>query len=111
MDDPLATSLAVTGIGMVILFLALGLLGGLMYLMTALIKDRPAAEVEERRGEGANERARMRRRAAAIAVALARAELELGATVAAEAQPAMSAWHAFHHERQLTLHRRTRRGG
>ena len=51
MNDPLATSLSVAGIGMLILFLALGLLCGLMYLMTTLIKDRPAAEAEERRGE------------------------------------------------------------
>jgi Na+-transporting methylmalonyl-CoA/oxaloacetate decarboxylase gamma subunit len=111
MDDPVATSLAVTVIGMVILFMALGLLCGLMYLMTALIKDRPGAESEERRGKGANEGAAMRRRAAVIAVALARAELELGATVITEAPEEVSSWRAFHHQRRLTLDRRTRRGG
>jgi hypothetical protein len=82
-----------------------------MYLMTALIKDRPGAESEERRGNGANEGATMRRRAAVIAVALARAELDMGATVITEAPEEVSSWRAFHHQRRLTRDRRTRRGG
>ena len=117
MDDPLTTSLVVSGIGMLLLFLALALLCGLMYLMTALIKDRPEAEEQEPRGEKRGARSEERetrlkaQRAAAIAVALARAELEMSSSGAPEAGEAsdLSAWRAFHHQRQLTLNRSTRR--
>jgi biopolymer transport protein ExbB/TolQ len=108
MDNPLVISLVVTGIGMLMLFLALAILYGLMYLMTrmtnirAVVKDRPEAgaaeegsrgageqgsrgaeeqrskRAEEQRSKRAEEERVMRRRAAAIAVALARAERELG---------------------------------
>ena len=41
MDDPLMISIAVSGIGMLVLFGALAFLCGLMYLMTEFIHDRP----------------------------------------------------------------------
>ena len=121
MDNPLVISLVVTGIGMLMLFLALAALYGLMYAMTAVIKDRPEAGAGEQGsrgaggqgGRGAEEERVMRRRAAAIAVALARAERELGSSGspcpigAPRAEQAaspwrVSAWRALHHQRQLT---------
>jgi hypothetical protein len=116
MDDPIVVSLFVSGIGMLMLFVALALLCGLMYLMTwitglqAPTGERPdvtAGRGEgDRQGAGDTERgARNRRRqAAVIAVALARAEVDLspiGASGAEGAGP--SAWWALHHQRQLML--------
>jgi hypothetical protein len=110
MDNPLVISLVVTGIGMLMLFLALAVLYGLMYLMTwmtnirAPIEEWPEAGAAEQGGRGAGEQRgrgageqrgrgageqrskgagdqrEMRRRAAVIAVALARAELALGSS-------------------------------
>ena len=111
MGSPLVTSLIVTGIGMLTLSLALTFLYGLMYLMTAVLKDRPPAAGPgadvERSGEPRRED---RFRAAAIAVALARAELERGAAGAPAPGETVSTWWAFHHQRQLMPRTRTRRG-
>ncbi len=117
MDHPLTTAWVVSGIGMLLLFLALAFLCGLMYLMTAYIKDRPEAEEQETGGDKQEMRSRERetrlkaQRAAAIAVALARSELELSSVGAPGADEAgdLSAWRAFHHQRQLSLNRSTRR--
>ena len=120
MENSLVVSLAVTGIGMLALFLALALLYGLMYGMTALIRERPKAGDGERGSmgggekEAAEEDGTMQRRAAAIAVALARAECELYATGPPGAEVstgprAPSAWWALHHGRQLAHHLPTRR--
>ena len=120
MENSLVVSLTVTGIGMLALFLALVLLYGLMYGMTALIRERPKAGDGEREsmGEGekkaAEEEGAMPRRAAAIAVALARAECELCATGLPGAEDsasprAPSPWWALHHSRQLAPHLPTRR--
>ena len=113
MDDPIIIALVVSGIGMLMLFLALAFLYGLMVLMTritsiqALSKDRPEAE----------EAGSRKQRAAVIAVALARAEQER--IVPPSVPPsggeergggAVSPWWALHHQRQLALHLRTRRG-
>jgi Na+-transporting methylmalonyl-CoA/oxaloacetate decarboxylase gamma subunit len=106
MQDPLSTSLVVTGIGMLVLFVALALLCGLMYLMTALIKDRPPDTVPEEKS-----RPEAALRAALIAVALARAEGEMSPASAPPAHEASSAWRTLHHQRQLTRNpapRRTR---
>lgn len=107
MDNPLIISLVVTGIGMLMLFLALTLLYGLMYLMMAFIKDRAVAGAEERRSKEAGEWAAMRRRAAVIAVALARAEQELSASPP-EAEAGLSPWRQYHHHRLLSLTLRKR---
>jgi len=121
MDDPLMTALSVTGIGMLVLFVALVFLYGLMYLMTEFTKDRTETQAEGKGGRGAEEQQEMRRRAAVIAVALARAEQELGGYGRPEAQGLASPWHdehghvspwrAHHHQRQLArsvLRRRAR---
>ena len=120
MENSLVVSLTVTGIGMLALFLALVLLYGMMYGMTALIRERPKAGDGERasmgggKKEAAEEDGAMQRRAAAIAVALARAECELCATglpgAEDSARPrAPSPWWALHHSRQLAPHLPTRR--
>ena len=108
MDDPLGTSLIVTGIGMLVLFLALAFLTGLMYLMTALIKDRTSVTdpmAEEPRDVKPTQEAALR--AAMIAVALARAERELSSVDGPD--KAASAWRTLHHQRQLTRNIRTTR--
>ena len=119
MENSLVVSLTVTGIGMLVLFLALALLYGMMVGMTALIRDRPKAGDGERASMGGGEKeaaedGAMQRRAAAIAVALARAECELCATGLPGAEEsagprAPSAWWALHHSRQLVPYPPTRR--
>jgi Na+-transporting methylmalonyl-CoA/oxaloacetate decarboxylase gamma subunit len=102
MEDPLATSLVVTGIGMVLLFAAMALLYGLMLAMTALIRepDAPRAPQPEGAGEpGGDEETR--RKAAAIAVALARAKLERGRPAPPPASPGASPWRQLHLQRFL----------
>ncbi len=115
-NSPLVTSLIVSGIGMLFLFLALALLVGLMYLMTAFIKDRPkpvlppGGEKEDATSKGAQEWGLMQRRAAVIAVALARAEQALSATTVPPVEEAVTAWQTLHRQRQLTMRLRTWRG-
>jgi len=112
MDNPIVISLAVSGIGMLMLFAALTLLYGLIYLMTwatnvrPSVTDRPTAtetgsRKQEAEGKEQDER-RRKQRAAAVAVALARAGQDLGPVGAVGAQGATSAWRALHHQRQLT---------
>jgi hypothetical protein len=104
MENPLAISLIVSSIGLLLLFLALALLYGLMYLMTTVIKDPPTAPVglpEEHR--------EVMLRAAAIAVALARADQELRPAGTPAADEIVSPWWALHHQRQLTRRSHTRR--
>jgi Na+-transporting methylmalonyl-CoA/oxaloacetate decarboxylase gamma subunit len=102
MEDPLTTSLIVTGIGMLILFVAMALLYGLIVGMTTLIKDggeedvaHPQGTVEPTGAEGA------RNTVAAIAVALARAELERQSHALRPPGPAESPWRQVHHQRLL----------
>jgi Na+-transporting methylmalonyl-CoA/oxaloacetate decarboxylase gamma subunit len=112
MESLLTLALAISGIGLLILFAALAFLYGLIYAMTALIKDRPGAK----RGEPAptvetDERTtRATQRAAVIAVALARAELELRSVVSLPAETDSSSWGQYHRRRLLDLNRRTRTG-
>jgi len=107
MDDPVVISLVVSGIGMLVLFLALTFLYGLMYLMTAFIRDRPEPEMgkqgRERAGSGAQMPGGERRRVAVIGVAMARAELEMSGIESPDAKAASSGWRALHRRRQLTL--------
>ncbi|HSD85223.1 MAG TPA: hypothetical protein VLG46_15275, partial [Anaerolineae bacterium] len=105
MDSLLTLSLAISGIGLLILFAALAFLYGLMYAMTALIKDRPSAQWEEpvpivRTDERT---ARYARRAALIAVALARAELESRSVSSLPAEADSRAWGQYHRRRLLSL--------
>jgi Na+-transporting methylmalonyl-CoA/oxaloacetate decarboxylase gamma subunit len=122
-ESPIAAALVITAIGMTLLFLALAFFYGLMALMTAVVKDRPAVrapstEQEEGPGEAvpAGHGADALLRAAAIAVAVARAEAEQGfnlvgipAQEGTAAADLLSPWWALHHQRQLALHSDRRR--
>lgn len=111
MDNPIVISLAVTGVGMLVLFLSLALLYGLMILMTTLIKDRPEAGKPEGESAREQEAEARRRRAAVVAVALARAELERSPATRPDTfrgGVALSPWRAYHRQRLLNLTRRTR---
>ena len=127
MDDPVVVSLVVSGIGMLVLFLALAFLYGLMYLMTMFIKDRPELEMgkqgsekaggrKQEAGGGAQKPGSEKWRMAAIGVALARAELEMSGFDASDLEATPRGWRTLHHRRQLTLNTtmgvrtRTRRG-
>jgi Na+-transporting methylmalonyl-CoA/oxaloacetate decarboxylase gamma subunit len=102
MEDALATSLIVTGLGMLFLFAAMGLLYGFMVAMTALIKSaeedqtsKPQAIMESTRRDGQEQRV------AAIAVGLARAELEAEPHAPARPGTAAKPWRQYHHQRLL----------
>ena len=103
MDNPITISLVVSGVGMLILFLALAFLYGLIMLMTALIKDRPTNQPTSQQ---TNPPTNHLRQAAVIAVALARAELDSVSLPEVEAVP--SPWQQYHRDRLLNLP--TRRG-
>ena len=112
MDGPLTLALAVSGIGLLILFAALAFLYCLIYAMTALIKDRPGAKREEPAPtvETDERTARAARRAAVIAVALAQAELESKPVGLLPAEAGNSPWGQYHRRRLLNLNLRTRTG-
>jgi Na+-transporting methylmalonyl-CoA/oxaloacetate decarboxylase gamma subunit len=113
MDDPLTISLFVTGVGMLMLFVALGFLYGLMYLLTEYVTDRPKPPAKEQPAAGdrsISERGRWT--AAVIAVALARAEQAQSSSSTAEPSGvggSASLWWMAHHQRQLTQNRPARR--
>jgi len=111
MDNPLTLALTVSGIGLLALFAALAVLYGLMYAMTAFIKDRPVAKQEEPApAVETDERASpAARRAAVIAVALARAELEQN-PAGTLPETGSSPWGQYHRRRLLDLNLRTRTG-
>jgi hypothetical protein len=97
---------------MTLLFLALALFYGLLTLITAVLKDKPATQerpVAGQRIESAEETARLR--AAAIAIALARAEDEAGVIPSSPEtdDQFISAWWALHHHRAVTLKPKRRR--
>ena len=116
MESPIAAALVITAIGMTLLFLALAFFYGLMALMTAVMKDRPAARAPSaEQGEGPGEEGALLQ-AVVIAVAVARAEAEQGFSLAgipvqeeAATPGLLSPWWALHHQRQLTLHSNRRR--
>ncbi|MCP4538548.1 MAG: hypothetical protein GY832_15550 [Chloroflexi bacterium] len=107
MDNPIIISLVVSGIGMLMLFLALTLLYALMYLMTWItniaLRPKSQPDAEEQRMDS------LKRRAAAIAVALARTELESGPIISPQTKIVSSAWQQYHRHRLLNLHRRRAR--
>ncbi len=106
MDDPVAGSLIVTGIGMLLLFLALAILYGLMVLMTWITAIRRPVTDQRQADEQPIQRSgrhREQRRAAAITVALARARQELSSIGTTGREVTVSAWQALHRHRQLTL--------
>jgi Na+-transporting methylmalonyl-CoA/oxaloacetate decarboxylase gamma subunit len=114
MDDPVVVSLVVSGVGMLMLFLALAFLYGLMYLMTTFIKDRPELDVgkqgreraggmKQDAGGGAQVPGEEEQRVAVIGVALARAELEMSGVGTPDVKATSRGWQALHRRRQLTL--------
>ena len=105
MDNPITISLVVSGVGMLILFLALAFLYGLMMLMTALIKDRPT---NRQINKSTNQQTNHLWRAAVIAVALARTESEMSPAGPLEVETSPSPWQQYHRDRLLNLP--TRRG-
>lgn len=119
MENLLVASLVVSGLGMLLLFIALAILYGLMYLMTTVLRDPTAAPVQsEPEGEQVAGEEEATHRAAVIGVALARARQALspvdvpamGEGTGADAQHlGVSAWWALHHDRQLTHKPTTRR--
>jgi Na+-transporting methylmalonyl-CoA/oxaloacetate decarboxylase gamma subunit len=111
MENPLATSLIVTGIGMAMLFAAMALLYGLMLALTALIKEREGrgAAQPEAAGEPGGD-GETKRKVAAITVALARAELERGAHAPPRARHGASPWRQVHHHSLLNHPRDRGRG-
>lgn len=121
MDSSLVTALAITAIGMSLLFLTLAFFYGLLSFLTSAFRDRPSEMAQPVpgliRGEGKEGRDEAVLRAAAIAVALARTEAEQGTTLpstpaldAVGAEKQISSWWALHHQRQLMLPRNAQRG-
>ena len=108
MDDTLVSALLITAIGMTLLFLTLVFFYGLLSLLTATIRDRPAgsdADLEPVRGAGLAEGAKLE--AAAVAIALARSQATQRAVVpvAPGQEPAARGpdrWWSLHHQRRLT---------
>ena len=126
MDSPVVTALVITGIGVPMLFLALAMLCGLMYALTALTREGREegykGEGEEGNKEGrkqgykgeAGEQDLARQRAAIVGVALARAEAECGRPSRPEVKETQSAshvspWWTLHHQRQLARQPHTRK--
>jgi len=126
MDNSLVVPLTVSGVGMLTLFIALAILYGLIYLMTAVTRDRHQVEPQahaEADMRSPKEGLRSRRRAAAIAVALARAECarvvpslsRQGVTTSlsrdgvTRGRELRGPWWTLHHQRRLTLRPRARR--
>lgn len=113
MEDTLPVALGITAIGMTLLFLALGLIYGLLALLTAVVRD-PSAAVEPAdvaaavgtAAAASNGRGAARQRAAVAAVALARAEAEAGPVEVVSGSDrgdvaSAGGWWALHHGRRL----------
>jgi hypothetical protein len=117
LESSVTTAVAITIVGMTLLFLTLVFFYGLMVLLTAVLKD-PQTVAEHLDGDGESEPKQQEAllRAAAIAVVMARAETEKwsgGSTSPAQGvwdgpQPA-SPWWTYHHQRRLRPDARTRK--
>jgi Na+-transporting methylmalonyl-CoA/oxaloacetate decarboxylase gamma subunit len=102
----MGTALAITAIGMTLLFLTLAFFYGLLSAMARFIEDRRSGNSDEAvvAPDGGDADAPLR--AAAIAVALARAGAEeravpRGAPLPPQPSPGPSPWWAAHHQRRL----------
>ena len=102
MENLLLDSLLVTVVGMTLLFIALAILYGLMYLMTAVLRD-PAPAADESAAEPAAGDRTAVLQAAAIAVALTRAQQEALGAPPVEGEGGGSRWWLLHHIRRLTM--------
>lgn len=101
MENPTIAALFITGVGMPMLFAALGLLIVTMLLLTALTPERRAAPAPSRPTSAL--------RAAAVAVALARAEAELSPGVPTVDEEPDSRWRQYHRQRVLGMRARKSR--
>ena len=112
MENPLVIALTVSGVGLLILFGALVFLYGLMYAMTAIIRDRPDVKEEMPAPVVKADRkpAHVMQKVAVVAVALARAELESSLTRSLEAEVGLSPWGQYHRHRLLSMNPHSRIG-
>ena len=118
MDDALVTALIISAIGMTLLFLSLILFYGIISLLTAVTRDRPATPPGRTVGaEGQSDAPAHRAlQAAAIAIALARAaEGEAGKASAsvslASGDSNVTSWWSLHHQHRLAEKEKPRRLG
>lgn len=114
MDDTLLSALLITAIGMSLLFMTLAFFYGLLWLLTAIVRDRPGAGRQERAPAPDPEAERTPAfEAAAIAVALARARSgrkTATSTPVAGISPIVPTdpWWSLHHQRYVNLSSSTR---
>lgn len=113
MEDNLIQALNYTVVGMSVTFAALGLLVGLMYLLTALTREREEIPTEEAVAPVVEEEAAAappddRYRAAAAAVALALADLARKRTAEKATPSAADQWRSFARNQHLTQRVRER---
>lgn len=115
LDESLQIALAITVIGMTLLFLSLILFYGLITLLTAIVKDKPATSTQQATAEdGGKEKAdtgaegTAMLRAAAVVVVLARTEAEqrpspalVPVTDETSVDRQVSPWWSLHHQRQV----------
>lgn len=95
MENPTVAALFITGIGMPMLFAALGMLIVTMLLLTALTPERRSVQEPSRPA--------LALRAAAVAVALARAEAEMASGAPAADKEPDSRWRQYHRQRVLDM--------
>ncbi|MFP4343059.1 MAG: OadG family protein [Anaerolineales bacterium] len=112
MEDNLVQALNYTVVGMSVTFAALGLLVGLMYLLTALTREREEIPTEEALAPFVEEAAAAppddRYRAAAAAVALALADLARKRPTGETTPSAADQWRSFVRNQHLTQRVRER---
>jgi Na+-transporting methylmalonyl-CoA/oxaloacetate decarboxylase gamma subunit len=113
----LVTALVISAIGMTLLFLSLVLFYGIISLLTAVTRERPATPSVRTEDTAEQNDAREERalQAAAVAIALARAEAERGAGKAGDSGNVaagdldVTPWWSLHHQHQLAQEKRPRR--
>lgn len=119
MDNSLVTALIISAIGITLLFLSLILFYGIISLLTAVTRDKPATP-PGRTGNSEEQRDAPSGRAwqaAAIAIALARAEAEgeagkASASVSlASGDRDVTSWWSLHHQHRLAGKGKPRRLG
>ena len=117
MEDSLVIALIISAIGITLLFLSLILFYGIISLLTAVTRDKPAAPPGRTDGSEEQRDAPAGRalQAAAIAIALARAKAEgeagkASASVSlASGDCDVTSWWSLHHQHRLGRKRKPRR--
>ena len=117
MESSWGTTLVITAIGMSLLFLSLVLFYGIISLLTAVTRERPATPSGRTDGaEGQQDAPEDRAlQAAAIAIALARAEAERRTGFASDSviptfgDRDVTPWWSLHHQHRLAENRKPRR--